>query len=523
MRRRLLWPLPALVVLGVLVLCGAVAEANDTPLSIGDVVLRMRYVADPQETTLVLRGEGTLRSTAGETRLDAGTWTAKLRNALPARQRFHVFSKTFRPREEAEREGYLDTWRARGYTPELEVFGKRFQGADGKVIDNRQLWVSLVRFETMNDADTLRRKLEAESIWAWIRPEETAAGTGTLVLQRAGGKTVEMPLPARLVSEANVAFPSVNMGYWKTRNKAYTAPPPLDFSVGPGRELQIMGPIRLETYLRGVLPAEMAASSPAEALEAQAVAARSEILASLSGKHRMEGFDFCPLEHCRADLGLDGQDARTSAAVKNTGSEILIDTEGRAVAAVFSANCGGWTESNENVWSGPANPALRAVADGPKGKAPPAPAKGLDAFLKSTTAYCAGTGNHRWSKRITASEMNALVNKVYSVGAVQSLEVTARGDSGRAKVLRILGTKKSVTVQKELEIRRILGGLPSAMFQVNMEGSSGAPKAFVFRGAGRGHGVGLCQDGARGMAARGLGHRDILAHYFAEARVEKLP
>ena len=119
--------------------------------------------------------------------------------------------------------------------------------------------------------------------------------------------------------------------------------------------------------------------------------------------------------------------------------------------------------------------------------------------------------------------MSALINKTHAVGAVRSLEVTARGESGRAKVLRVTGAKKTVLIQKELEVRRALGGLPSAMFQASMEGRAGAPKAFVFRGAGRGHGVGLCQDGARGMATRGIGHRDILTHYFAEARVEKLP
>jgi len=512
-----------LIAAGLLLCLGAAAQDSGAPMAISDVVLRMRYVAEAKDTTFVLRGSSTLRAKGKDLPLAEGSWTARVRDASAARTRFHVFSKTFRPAEEAAREGYLDELRARGYAPEVEIFGKRFQGPGGKVIDNRQLWVSLARFDAMAEAEALRRKLETESIWAWIRPEEIAPGKGTLVLRGSAGKTVEVALPARLVSEANVAFPSVNMGYWKTRNKAYTAPPPLDFSVGSSLELQIMGPIRLETYLRGVLPAEMSASSPGEALEAQAVAARSEVLASMAGKHRMEGFDFCPLEHCRADLGLDGQDARTSAAVKSTTSEILIDAEGRAVAAVFSANCGGWTEHNENVWSGPANPALRAVADGPKGKAPPKPGKGLNAFLKSTGAHCAGTDNHRWTKRMTASELSTLVNKAYPVGAVKSLEVTARGESGRAKALRIKGAKKSVTVQKELEIRRVLGGLPSAVFQATMEGDTGAPKAFVFRGAGRGHGVGLCQDGARGMAARGVGHRDILTHYFAEARVEKLP
>lgn len=499
------------------------AGADDAPLKPSEIVLRLRYVAEAKGETFVLSGPASLRAGDTTRNLGAGTWSARLREVTPAKQRFHVFSKTFRPEEEGAREEYLDQWRAEGYTPEIVVFGKRFQGAEGKVVDNRQLWVSLARFDTTKDAETLRQALEEKEVWAWIRPEEVAPGQGTLVLEQQGGERVEVPLPARLISENNVAFPSVNVGYWKTRNKAYTAPPPLDFSAGPAGELQIMGPIRLETYLRGVLPAEMAASAPTEALKAQAVAARSEVLAAMAGKHRMEGFDFCPLEHCRADLGLDGQDPRTNAAVKATEGEVLIDPLGRAVAAVFSANCGGWTENNENVWSGPANPGLRAVADGPKGNAPPRPAKGLGSFLQSKAAYCAGTDNFRWSRRFTATELSAQVGTFHAVGTVRNIEVTARGESGRAKVLKITGTKKSVTVRKELEIRRVLGGLPSALFQVSMEGDAKAPKAFVLRGGGRGHGVGLCQDGARGMATRGLGHRDILSHYFAEATVGKLP
>jgi len=270
----------------------------------------------------------------------------------------------------------------------------------------------------------------------------------------------------------------------------------------------------------------MPALWPAEALKAQAVAARSELLASPGGKHALEGFDFCGCEHCRAYLGSGGRHPESDRAVRDTAGLVLL-LEGRIVSTVFSANCGGWTEDNEAVWSSPPSPALRNVPDFPPGKNPAS--RGIDKYgvakwLKGAPpAYCsANKKNFRWTQRFSARELAATVNKKYPVGDIRAIELGDRGASGRLKWVKIVGSKKTEIVRKELNIRLAFGGLPSAMFVVETGGPRKAPTAFAFFGGGRGHGVGLCQDGAHGMALAGKNHLEILKHYFAQTQIVKL-
>ena len=156
----------------------------------------------------------------------------------------------------------------------------------------------------------------------------------------------------------------------------------------------------VESYLQGVLPAEMPPLWPIEALKAQAVAARSEVLASLATKHRLEGFDFCGVEHCRAYAGNGGHSERTDAAVRATRGQILVQGN-RIVPAVFASNCGGWTEDNETAWRAPPDAALRGIGDGAGGRRKGAPSEaGVEHWLKSPPeSYCSGDEKYfRWTR-----------------------------------------------------------------------------------------------------------------------------
>jgi stage II sporulation protein D len=282
----------------------------------------------------------------------------------------------------------------------------------------------------------------------------------------------------------------------------------------------------LEDYLKGVLPSEMPASWPAPALGAQALAARSEVLANWGVKHKLEGFEYCAAEHCRAYGGHGGRHPAADAAVDATAGQVLA-RGGAVIPTVFSSNCGGWSENNENVWSSPPNPALRGLGDFPAGvnPAPRGPlAYGLSSWLwKPVPAYCsADASNFRWTRTYSAAELNAHVAKHHNVGAVRDIKLGERGVSGRLKSVEIIGTRGKVTVLKELPIRQAFGGLPSAMFILDIKRGPNGPVQFVFRGGGRGHGVGLCQHGARGMAARGMQAAQIVGHYFQGATVTRL-
>jgi len=480
--------------------------------------VRLRYAAEQGALHLHAAQPLTLRAGDQTLTVPAGDVQLRAEQVQPAQTRVHVFPKTFEPEQARELEEYLQFWRERGYAPRVEVFGKRLITNTGRHVDNRLLWVSVAQVPTQAEAaQVVRRISETEQVWAWTREEEIAQGRAQIHVS-AGGRTYPpLPAPITLESSAPVAMRGIDSGFWREARGDSLAPTPLQLQINAEGKLALYGNQPVEHYLRGVLPAEMPASWPAHALEAQAVAARSEVLANLAGKHRLEGFDFCALEHCRAYRGLAGHMPSTDAALVKTAGEVLVN-RGRVVPTVFSSNCGGWTENNESVWSGPPNGALRAAGDFP-GDARPAQIGNISQWLNSRPpAFCAedATG-FRWVRRHSAAELSAMVNKYHRVGTVRSIELGPRGAGGRLQSVRVIGSQGTQTIERELNIRLAFGSLPSAVFTVESGGGQ-----FTFRGAGRGHGVGMCQHGARGMAARGYGHEAILHQYFAGVAIERL-
>ena len=245
--------------------------------------VRIRYAVLPGTVTLRAGGEMILRSGGARYRVDAGEWTFEVSVKHPATQRYHVFPKTFRPGEEQARDEYLAVWRARGYTPEIEVFGMLFQTAPGTFLDNREYWISLARFATEHEAAALVAELKKESVWAWIRPERTVAGSGTFALQGQGRRSRDLlECPLEISCEAPMEVIDVSSSFWRDKKENRMFQGPLTFSIGPSGDIEVYGNLPVETYLRGVVPAEMPSTWPMEALKAQAVVARSEIYASLA-------------------------------------------------------------------------------------------------------------------------------------------------------------------------------------------------------------------------------------------------
>jgi SpoIID/LytB domain protein len=502
--------------------------------------VRVRLTAKQSELTFRASEAVTVSSDEGEHTLPAAIYSVRASDVAPAKQRFHLFIKTFRPSEANEARQYLAQWKQQGYEPELITFGRQLQTESGKVIDGRSLWVSVARLNSMEKATALKAKLDRQEVFGWIVPETTQQGKGLLTIKEvdsrsqvklgnernikdvSGKKPLKVRLPARLRCERPIEIRNIDFGFWQPQraNRSYSGI--LEIAIGPDGLLEVYETLPIEDYLAGVLPAEMPAEWPVEALKAQAVSARSEVISSLAGKHMLEGFDFCGTEHCRAYLGAGGREKTTDRAVADTAGVVLA-AEGRVLPAVFSANCGGWTEDNEGVWSAPPNPALRGVPDFPSGKNGPSES-GIAKWLRSPPpAYCsANSDSFRWVRKFTARELRDIVNRRYPVGDVRSIELGDRGASGRLKWVKIIGSKGTQVVRKELNIRLAFGGLKSAMFMVDIEGRKGDPASFTFIGGGRGHGVGLCQDGARARALAGAKYRDILGHYFSRSEVVRM-
>ena len=250
----------------------------------------------------------------------------------------------------------------------------------------------------------------------------------------------------------------------------------------------------LEEYLEAVLGGEMPPGFPPEALKAQAVAARSYAL------HRkieatQEGQDY----HLGATVlsqvygGIASEDDRTRRAVAATRGEVLAYGM-LPVEAYFHANCGGRTESGEAAL-GRDLPYLKSV---------PCP-------VSRKTPYA------HWSVRVTPEELQRLAPQLARAEPT-GLRVASRTASGRARTLE-LATRSGTRQVTAVQLRAALGyvRLPSLWFDVREEHG-----AFVFEGRGAGHGVGLCQWGARTLAEQGQSYRDILTHYYPGSEIRKI-
>jgi SpoIID/LytB domain protein len=356
------------------------------------------------------------------------------------------------------------------------------------------------------------KRLESQGAWAWVRVETLRPGSGAVSIRAEGREIGACALPLTLRGDAPIAI--------KAGSKDGRYAGTIELWVEPDSSIGVYETLPMEEYLAGVLPAEMPSSWPVEALEAQAVTARSDVLEHLGFKHILEGYHFTNSEGDRVYAGAGGRYPSTDAAVANTRGKVLV-AGGRIVPAVFSADCGGWTENNENVWSSPPNAALRGISDISNPADASDPSKGIGPWLgRRVPAYCsADEKGYRWSRRIGAVQLAGLVNRQYAVGDIISIQAGERGVSGRLKSVTVKGTKGSAVIRKELPIRQAFGDLPSAMLIIKEERGPSGPVAWIFTGGGRGHGVGLCQHGARGMALKGFGHDAIVTHYFSGSRL----
>ena len=328
----------------------------------------------------------------------------------------------------------------------------------------------------------------------------------------------------------------------------------------------------VERYLTSVISSEMSATSSLELLKAHAVISRSWLLAQME-KRRLAGkesaaffsfiksddewirwydredhsiFDVCADDHCQRYQGITkATDKRVAQAVKDTKGEILA-YNGEICDARFSKCCGGVTEEFDCCWEDKQVPYLIALRDNPDGLLPDlTKEEQAEAWIRTPEpAYCHTTDPkilsqvlndydqethdfYRWRVEMSQERMAALISKNTGIdfGLIQDLIPVERGKSGRIKKLCIVGEKKTFTIGKELEIRRVLSEthLYSSAFVVEKNNLSpdGTPASFTLIGAGWGHGVGLCQIGAAVMGAQGHSYDDILLHYYRGAEIKK--
>jgi len=348
-----------------------------------------------------------------------------------------------------------------------------------------------------------------------------------------------------------------------------------------GERVVAVNEVSLEEYLASVISSEMSASSSMNLLKAHAVTSRSWLIAQLDRSRMLRGrgkrpatlreeaglrvrwydredhdmYDVCADDHCQRYQGITkGATPAVRRAIDETRGEVLL-YDGVVCDARFSKSCGGITEPFGTVWEERHVPYLVNIRDvRPRGDERPDPDYQLtdvsaeqaagswitgspDAFCNTADREILShvllkydqetTDFFRWNVTYAQDEIAAIVRERSGVdfGAIRDIVPLERGPSGRLKLLRIVGENQTLAIGKELEIRRTLSRshLYSSAFVVNRQDvRHGVPGRFFLRGAGWGHGVGLCQIGAAVMGARGFSPEEILAHYFPGTLLSRL-
>ena len=290
--------------------------------------------------------------------------------------------------------------------------------------------------------------------------------------------------------------------------------------------LMLVNLVNIEEYLMGVMSSEMPSGFPTEALRSQAVLARTYALKHL-GKHKSYGYDLCDTQNCQVYGGVGAESESGNAAVEATMGEVLLYQK-KPIEAVFSANCGGITQSaKEAGWF--ATPYLHPVSDYQAFDFDNLqPYHFKDLLQHPQEAYSRYDKNvsraaFRWARVIEESDLRALIKRQKKdIGNITAIIPQKRGRSGYVSKILVKGTKGNVVLSKENVIRNNLapGMLRSSYFIVVPNYENRKLKNFVFYGGGWGHGVGFCQTGAAGRAEAGQDYTKILAHYFPDTQLK---
>lgn len=325
-----------------------------------------------------------------------------------------------------------------------------------------------------------------------------------------------------------------------------------------GGKIWAINDLPVEDYLESVISSEMSAQSSLPLLMAHAVISRSWLMSQIDGNtapntqashgdafirwydhtdHTL--FDVCADDHCQRYQGITKETSPNVAeAIRRTRGELL--TYGDEICdARFSKCCGGAMEEFQYCWDDTPKPYLKGIGDTPEETIPDLTVEenARQWILSSPKSFCNTTDKrilsqvlndydqettdfYRWRVSYTQEELSKLVERKLGagLGTITDIRPLKRGTSGRICELRITGTKKTIVVGKELEIRRALSEshLYSSAFVVEKQGDT-----FTLIGAGWGHGVGLCQIGAAVMGDKGYAYDEILRHYYPGAEIEK--
>ena len=301
-------------------------------------------------------------------------------------------------------------------------------------------------------------------------------------------------------------------------------------------KITVVNDVGIEQYLYGVVPSEMSALSPFEALKAQAVLARTNVFSDLGKKYKNKPYSLYSDVYSQVYTGISKTHERASKAVDETRG-LILKNNGRPIQALFHSVCGGHLESNDVIWSGNKLSYLPSKPDRLSGLEKYNDLSNERLFKKwidsRPDAYCNLADKKvdkalnyakkyfRWTKKYSRKKLEQMIRKKTgkNFGTLKDIKIIKRGKSGKVISVKVIGTKSTLTISKELSIRKKLSSPPlySANFYVVKSGGN-----FIFKGAGFGHGTGMCQIGACGMASLGKNFIEILKFYFPNTELNNI-
>jgi stage II sporulation protein D (peptidoglycan lytic transglycosylase) len=371
----------------------------------------------------------------------------------------------------------------------LNIIGKTGTALPAKGFRNNGWFVGFAGpFQSSGELDTSRINLAVLVLLSRAHGSEAATVARPIFEMYANEASPEAPKATPKTASSDVNSNDKNPGVVvRSTNTAF----PIKVHLVRDNVTQTLS---LEDYVLGVMRGEGTVEPEREALKALAIAIRTYALKN-SGRHANNGYDFCSTTHCQLFVGADAATSTLlSDAVRATEGQVLSDDRGQAIDAYFGASCGGATANIHDLWGVTPAHYLRGVRD----------------------EYC-DTGPHaKWTDTISRTDLLRALQSDSRTDAGNRLDqilISKRDATGRAEFITIEGEHRKTVRGWDFKIivGRALGWnvLKSSRFEIGRSGSN-----FIFRGSGFGHGLGLCQEGAHVMAARGASYQKILEKYF---------
>ncbi|MFN3550784.1 MAG: SpoIID/LytB domain-containing protein [Endomicrobiia bacterium] len=292
-------------------------------------------------------------------------------------------------------------------------------------------------------------------------------------------------------------------------------------------QIVVINNIKIDEYLYSVIAKEIGKDKPEEALKTQAIVARN---VALYRKHNNvhKYFDVCCGQHCQVYDGTKSETEQTINAVDKTIGEVITYND-KIVHTFFHANCGGITSCGEKFFCNKEylQPTYDTITQQSDDETKNYEIKNFYYWyltpprLLCKDSYFVHPGVSRWIRIIKKDELKKFLNSKFStVGKLKDIIILSREDNGYIKKIKIVGSDKTIILNKEHKIRNIVANsLKSSSFIIEYNKNN---DCYYFWGAGWGHGVGMCQSGVCGLAENGKNYTEIIQHYFRNTEIKKL-